>query len=65
MTQTLGQVETARMFFGDEAVAVAAIDAGVGAVYSYPGTPATEIMQTVLDLAPPGVVTAWTRRPAV
>jgi TPP-dependent indolepyruvate ferredoxin oxidoreductase alpha subunit len=53
------------MFLGDEAVAVAAIDAGVGAVYSYPGTPATEIMQTVLDLAPPGVVTAWTRRPAV
>jgi indolepyruvate ferredoxin oxidoreductase alpha subunit len=60
MTQTLGQVETARMFLGDEAVAVAAIDAGVGAVYSYPGTPATEIMQTVLDLAPPGVVAAWT-----
>lgn len=60
MTQTLGQVETARMMLGDEAVALGAIDAGVGAVYSYPGTPATEIMTTVLAMARPGVTASWT-----
>jgi indolepyruvate ferredoxin oxidoreductase alpha subunit len=56
----LGQVEAARMMLGDEAVALAAIDADVGAVYSYPGTPATEILTTVLSVAPPGVTASWT-----
>jgi indolepyruvate ferredoxin oxidoreductase alpha subunit len=60
MTQTLGQVETARMLLGDEAVAHGAIAAGVGAVYAYPGTPSTEIMETILCLAPAGVAAAWT-----
>jgi len=60
MTQTLGQVETARMLLGDEAVALGAIDAGVAAVYAYPGTPSTEITETVLAAAPPGVIASWT-----
>ena len=60
MTQTVGQVETARMLLGDEAVALGAIDAGVSAAYAYPGTPSTEIMETILRAAPPGVVASWT-----
>ena len=31
------------LFLGDEAIAQAAIDAGLSGVYSYPGTPSTEI----------------------
>ena len=31
------------LFLGDEAVAQAAIDAGLSGVYAYPGTPSTEI----------------------
>jgi len=33
---------------GDEAIAQAAIDAGVSAVYAYPGTPSTEITEYIL-----------------
>lgn len=33
---------------GDEAVALGALDAGVSAVWGYPGTPASEIVETVL-----------------
>jgi len=36
------------VLLGDEAVARAAIDAGVSAAYAYPGTPATEILEYVL-----------------
>lgn len=36
---------------GDEAVALGALDAGLGAAYGYPGTPSTEIMETLLDNA--------------
>lgn len=35
------------LLLGDEAVAQAAIDAGVSGVYAYPGTPSTEIMEYV------------------
>ena len=31
------------LFLGDEAIAQAALDAGISGVYSYPGTPSTEI----------------------
>ncbi|MDD3701318.1 MAG: thiamine pyrophosphate-dependent enzyme [Bacteroidales bacterium] len=36
-----------RLMLGDEAIAQAAIDAGVSGVYAYPGTPSTEIMEYV------------------
>jgi indolepyruvate ferredoxin oxidoreductase alpha subunit len=36
-----------QLLLGDEAVAQAAIDAGIGGAFSYPGTPATEIFQYV------------------
>jgi indolepyruvate ferredoxin oxidoreductase alpha subunit len=35
------------LLLGDEAVAIAAIDAGISGVFSYPGTPATEIFEFV------------------
>ena len=35
------------LFLGDEAVAQAAIDAGLSGVYAYPGTPSTEITEFV------------------
>ncbi|MDH8701736.1 indolepyruvate ferredoxin oxidoreductase alpha subunit [Dysgonomonadaceae bacterium PH5-43] len=36
-----------QLFLGDEAVAQAAIDAGLSGVYSYPGTPSTEITEFI------------------
>ncbi len=37
------------ILLGDEAVARGAIDAGISAAYAYPGTPSTEIYQTIED----------------
>lgn len=36
-----------RLLLGDEAIAQAAIDAGISGIYAYPGTPSTEIMEYV------------------
>ena len=36
-----------RLLLGDEAVAQAAIDAGIAGAFSYPGTPATEIFEYI------------------
>ena len=38
---------TKRLLLGDEAIAQAAIDAGLSGVYSYPGTPSTEITEYI------------------
>ena len=38
----------AEVLLGDEAVALAAVQAGLSAAYSYPGTPASEIMEYLL-----------------
>ena len=35
------------MLLGDEAIALAAIDAGLSGMYAYPGTPSTEIMEYI------------------
>jgi indolepyruvate ferredoxin oxidoreductase alpha subunit len=40
-----------QLLLGDEAVAQAAIDAGIGGAFSYPGTPATEIFEYVESTA--------------
>ena len=40
-----------QILLGDEAVARGAIDAGISAAYAYPGTPSTEIFQTIQDKA--------------
>jgi indolepyruvate ferredoxin oxidoreductase alpha subunit len=39
---------SARVLLGDEAVALAAVDAGITAAYAYPGTPSTEILEFIL-----------------
>ena len=36
-----------KMLLGDEAIAQAAVDAGISGIYAYPGTPSTEIMEYV------------------
>ena len=36
------------MLLGDEAIAQAAIDAGMSGIYAYPGTPSTEITEYVI-----------------
>jgi indolepyruvate ferredoxin oxidoreductase alpha subunit len=40
-----------KLFLGDEAIAQGAIDAGLSGVYSYPGTPSTEITEYVQNFA--------------
>jgi indolepyruvate ferredoxin oxidoreductase alpha subunit len=47
------------LLLGDEAVARAAVDAGISAAYSYPGTPSTEIFEYVERHAPDDVVAHW------
>lgn len=45
------QESTRRILLGDEAVALAASDAGAGAAYGYPGTPSTEILEALKVLS--------------
>jgi indolepyruvate ferredoxin oxidoreductase alpha subunit len=50
----------AAMPLGDEAVAFAALDAGVSAAYAYPGTPSTEVFECLQShAAERGVVAHW------
>ncbi|MBX7134581.1 MAG: hypothetical protein K1X67_18080 [Fimbriimonadaceae bacterium] len=39
--------EEARLLLGDEAIALAALDAGITGAFGYPGTPSTEIFETI------------------
>ncbi len=49
-----------QILLGDEAIALAAIHAGIGAAYSYPGTPATEILESVQKFGKDrGVKAVW------
>ncbi len=55
-------MEEKLFLLGDEAVAQAALDAGVSGCYAYPGTPSTEIMEYVQasrQAAGEGVVREW------
>lgn len=48
------------VLLGDEAVALGALDAGISAAYSYPGTPSTEVFEYVQGRAAgDGVVAHW------
>src|SRR5665647_2761084 len=40
-----------QILLGDEAVALGAVHAGLSAAYSYPGTPASEILEYLVRLA--------------
>jgi indolepyruvate ferredoxin oxidoreductase alpha subunit len=48
---------------GDEAIAQAAIDAGITSIYAYPGTPSTEITEYVMrskQARSSNVIAHWT-----
>jgi indolepyruvate ferredoxin oxidoreductase alpha subunit len=47
------------LLMGDEAVALAALDAGIRGAFSYPGTPATEIFECVELRRGPDVAANW------
>jgi indolepyruvate ferredoxin oxidoreductase alpha subunit len=48
------------VLLGDEAVGRAALDAGIGGAFSYPGTPATEIFEFIQSrAAAAGIVADW------
>lgn len=49
------------LLLGDEAAALAAVHAGLSAAYSYPGTPASEIMEYLIRLSDNGkrFVASW------
>ncbi|RLE77909.1 MAG: indolepyruvate ferredoxin oxidoreductase subunit alpha [Thermoprotei archaeon] len=51
MTSILGGEGEVRLLLGDEAVARGAIEAGVDVAASYPGTPATEIVGALSEVA--------------
>lgn len=38
-----------QLLLGDEAIAQAALDAGISGMYAYPGTPSTEIMEYIIS----------------
>lgn len=48
-----------QLLLGDQAVAFGALDAGIRGVYAYPGTPSTEITETIQAVAPVGVHSEW------
>ena len=51
------------ILLGDEAIAQAAIDAGMSGVYAYPGTPSTEITEYVAhsrEARAKGIIASWT-----
>ena len=49
-----------RLLLGDEAVARGAIDAGIAGAFSYPGTPATEVFETIEhEAAALGISAKW------
>jgi len=49
------------LLLGDEAVAYGAFHAGIGGAFSYPGTPATEILETVQAIVREAGADVWCR----
>jgi indolepyruvate ferredoxin oxidoreductase alpha subunit len=47
------------LLLGDEAIALAAIHAGISGAYAYPGTPSTEIFEYIEERAKQHDITAW------
>lgn len=48
-----------RVCMGNEAIALGAISAGVSIVSGYPGTPSTEIIETLLSEKVSGINVQW------
>ena len=47
------------LLMGNEAIAAGALAAGVSLVAGYPGTPSTEVLETVAKRKPDGVYVEW------
>jgi indolepyruvate ferredoxin oxidoreductase alpha subunit len=47
------------VLLGDEALAAAAVDAGISAAYAYPGTPSSEIMEYLLTQNDGSYIAEW------
>ena len=57
---TIWRMEKAvNLLLGNEAIALGAIRAGVQVAAGYPGTPSSEVMETIAREAPPGVYVEW------
>ena len=48
-----------KLLMGNEAIGLGALHAGVGFVFGYPGTPSTEILETVAKNKGEGVYVEW------
>lgn len=48
-----------KLLMGNEAIAFGAMAAGVGLVTGYPGTPSTEVLETIAKHRPNGVYVEW------
>lgn len=48
-----------QLLLGDEAIAQAALDAGLSGVYAYPGTPSTEITEYIQSAAEKNIHSRW------
>jgi len=46
---------TTKILLGDEAVALGAVHAGLAVGYSYPGTPASEVMEYLIRISKQGI----------
>ncbi len=49
--EVTGTATGRRLMLGNEAIAWGCIAAGVGVAAEYPGTPSSEVLQTLIDLA--------------
>lgn len=53
------EVKIMELLMGNEAIALGAIKAGVAVVAGYPGTPSTEVLETVAKRNPGGISVQW------
>jgi len=47
----IGEAGVRRLLLGNEAIARGAVEAGISAATAYPGTPSTEIVETLAEVA--------------
>lgn len=52
-------IKNKELLMGNEAIAMAAIDSGVSFVSGYPGTPSTEILETIIKANIKNVYSEW------
>ena len=58
MSIATGKAGTSELFMGNEAIARGALEAGVGFAAAYPGTPSSEVIATLAEVAKEGEIYA-------